>query len=60
MIFFNNDDEKKVAESVVDELNKKKFNDSIVTQICKVSDYYVAEEYHQKYILKNNLSSCGG
>ena len=60
VIFINNDDEKKVAESVILELNKEKFNDSIVTQICEASDYYLAEEYHQKYIMKNNLTSCGG
>ena len=60
VIFINNDDEKKVAENVIVELNKEKFNGSIVTQICEASDYYLAEEYHQKYIMKNNLTSCGG
>ena len=60
VIFINNDNEKKVAQSVIVELNKEKFNGSIVTQICEASDYYLAEEYHQKYIMKNNLTSCGG
>ena len=50
-VIFNNDDEKKVAESVVDELNKNLMT-QLLLKYVKASDYYVAEEYHQKYILK--------
>ena len=59
-IFTNSDNEKEIATDVINSLNKSKFNNSIVTSISDVSDYYIAEEYHQKYIFKNNLSSCGG
>ncbi|MBT7726068.1 MAG: peptide-methionine (S)-S-oxide reductase, partial [Flavobacteriales bacterium] len=30
-----------------------------VTQIIQSSEFYRAEEYHQNYLNKNNISSCG-
>ena len=32
---------------------QKKFKKEIVTIICKCKIFYVAEEYHQKYLKKN-------
>ncbi len=51
-IFYENDNQKKEAEEVLNEI-KKKFNGKIETKISKISNYCKAEEYHQRYIEKN-------
>tara|TARA_B100001173_G_C15614687_1_gene390367 strand:+ start:10 stop:456 length:447 start_codon:yes stop_codon:yes gene_type:complete len=51
-IFYENDKQKKEAEEVLNEINKH-FNGKIVTNISKISNYCKAEEYHQKYMEKN-------
>ena len=51
-IFYNNDEQKEVAEEFLRYLNKT-FNGKIVTNISKINNYCKAEEYHQKYMEKN-------
>jgi methionine-S-sulfoxide reductase len=51
-IFYENDEQKKEAEEVLNEVNEK-FNKKIVTNISKINNYCKAEEFHQKYIEKN-------
>ena len=53
-IFYNNDEQKKISYSVLDKLNKK-FNSKIVTKISENKNYTRAEEYHQKYLEKNQF-----
>ena len=53
-IFYNNDKQKKISNSVIDKLNKK-FNSKIVTKISENKNYTRAEEYHQKYLEKNQF-----
>ena len=50
-IFYSNDNQKKIAETILDTYNKK-FSGKIVTKISKIKNYCVAEEYHQKYLEK--------
>ncbi|MEK7528248.1 MAG: peptide-methionine (S)-S-oxide reductase MsrA [Patescibacteria group bacterium] len=58
-IFFHNEDQKKLAESSRDALEKSgKFGKPIVTEIIPALEFWRAEEYHQKYFLKNGGSSC--
>ena len=51
-IFYETDQQKKEAEEVLIEKNKK-FNGKIQTKISKIKNYCKAEDYHQKYIEKN-------
>jgi peptide-methionine (S)-S-oxide reductase len=59
-IFYNNDEQKKTAEKVKEEItNQKLWDDPIVTEITAASDYYSAEDYHQNYFNDNpNASYC--
>ena len=51
-IFYENEIQKQEAIQVFDELNKK-LDGRIQTNISKIKNYCKAEEYHQKYIEKN-------
>jgi peptide methionine sulfoxide reductase msrA/msrB len=53
-IFYHDDEQKKVAEAVKAKFNaSKRFKKPIVTEITKASEFYVGEDYHQKYLVKN-------
>ena len=53
-IFFLDEEQKKIAEKIKSNLDAK-YKKKIVTNISKEKNYCKAEEYHQKYIQKNNL-----
>ncbi len=46
-IFFKTDDEKKVAEKIISELEKKGFK--VATELQKAQEFWPAEDYHQDY-----------
>ncbi len=50
-IFYLNDNQKRIAEKVLDETNKK-LSGRVVTKITMLNNYCAAEEYHQKYLEK--------
>ena len=52
-IFYNSNEEKEIAENVLEEVNKK-LKGKVVTGIIKQKNYCKAEDYHQKYFEKQN------
>ena len=50
-IFFANDEQKKVAEAYIAQLNAAKvYKKPIVTKLSKLDAFYAAEDYHQDYL----------
>ena len=57
VIFYENEDDKSVSKDFMDSISTK-YTKPIVTSLEKKTKYYVAEEYHQKYLEKRGLASC--
>ena len=53
-IFYATDEEKNIAERVLNEINKK-LDAKVVTKISKIKNYVMAENYHQDYFKKKSL-----
>ncbi len=51
-IFYLNEKQKTEAEESKKIVNENTFNNKIVTEITKFDVFYLAEEYHQKYLKK--------
>ena len=53
-IFYANDEEKKIAEEMIERVNDSgRWNDPVVTTLEPLIRFYPAEEYHQDYLVKN-------
>ena len=51
-IFCANEDQKRIAQAYIDQLNQAKvFDRPIVTAVTMGSTFYVAEDYHQDYVV---------
>jgi methionine-S-sulfoxide reductase len=54
VIFYNSPQQKEVAESVIAKVNKSgAWTKPVVTQVVPLGKFYLAEEYHQDYLVKN-------
>jgi len=53
-IFYGNEEQKRIAEGYIDQLNKAKvFGAPIVTQVAALKAFYDAEAYHQDYLVNH-------
>lgn len=53
-IFYHNEEQKRIAEEVIREINEAKiWNKPVVTEVKPLTKFYPAEDYHQEYFAKN-------
>lgn len=53
-VFFHDEQQKELAKTVIDELNKSgDFDNPIVTTLEEMTQFYPAEDYHQDYFAQN-------
>ena len=53
-IFFHDTTQEEIAKKVIAEVDRSgKWKRPIVTQVVPLKPFYTAEEYHQKYLIKN-------
>lgn len=53
-IFYLSGEQMETAKVVIERVNKSgAWGKPVMTEIVKASDFYLAEEYHQKYLVKN-------
>ena len=58
-IYYHDDEQKAVATESRDRLEASgRYRRPIVTEITQVSKFYLAEEYHQRYLEKRGLATC--
>lgn len=56
-IFFHNSEQKEIAQESMRK-EQAKHHRPVVTQLVPVMPFYRAEEHHQQYLAKNDLSHC--
>ncbi|MDB5160867.1 MAG: methionine sulfoxide reductase [Candidatus Saccharibacteria bacterium] len=57
-IFYRDEDQKKMAQGLIDQLNKEKFNGKIVTTLEPAGTFWAAEDYHQKFTERTGRGMC--
>ena len=53
-IFYSSDEEKRIAQDMIDLVNASgRWKSPVVTTLEPLTTFYLAEEYHQDYLVKN-------
>ncbi len=53
-IFYDNEEEKRIAEEMIEVVNKsERWNDPVVTTLEELTIFWPAEDFHQDYLEKN-------
>ena len=53
-IFFGNEEEKQIAEEMIEIVNESgRWDDPVVTTLEPLTRFWLAEDYHQDYLVKN-------
>ncbi len=56
-IYSNDQDELKIIKQMISEYQND-YPQKIVVEVCELENFYDAEEYHQKYLVKNVNGYC--
>lgn|SRR5690554_348867 len=56
-LYYENNDDKKIIEEFIKK-EQIKYNKKIVVEVEELQNYYLAENYHQDYLLKNPTGYC--
>lgn len=57
-IFYADENQKKLAQKIIDELNSSEYKGAIVTQLEPLTRFWVAEDYHQKFTERTGRGMC--
>ncbi|MBT3923953.1 MAG: peptide-methionine (S)-S-oxide reductase MsrA [Nitrospina sp.] len=58
-IYYHSPEQEATAKASMEKADKSgRFSSAIVTEINPASEYYLAEDYHQKYLEKRGMGSC--
>jgi peptide-methionine (S)-S-oxide reductase len=60
VIFYHSDEQKRLAEEIKKELQDsgKYGTMTVATEIAPAKEFYIADEYHQQYLQKQDLKTC--
>lgn len=56
-VYYTDDEDREVIVKSIEELQKK-YEEPIAIEVKLLENYYLAEEYHQKYMEKNPTATC--
>lgn len=56
-IYYSKDDQKRIVDGMITYLNSR-LNQKSAIEVKKIENFYPAEDYHQKYLVKNPHGYC--
>jgi len=57
-VFYTDEQQKKAAQKIIEELNESEFNGKIVTSLEKSGKWWPAEAFHQKFTARTGHGMC--